>query len=196
MRPSASARRVGRVRHLEGVEADAAHEGDLVGQHVADGAQLAREAVLLAQQARGGEGAAVGELGEVERDQGEAGEVGGDVVDAPRRRSSSRPSGASRPASASRSASQRFLDRIDGRVGQRLAIGRSHPGVAPEGAVAPDRAVGSRSPRRAAGASPARVGSDARGDRDVGGALPVTPIPLRRTRGEGASLKRRHRAPP
>ena len=59
MRPSASARRVGAWRDLEGVEADAAHEGDLVGQHVADGAQLAREAMLLAQQTGRGEGAAV-----------------------------------------------------------------------------------------------------------------------------------------
>ena len=64
MRPSAERAAGGGVRHLEGVEADAAHERDLVGEHVADGAQLARVAVLVAQQPRGGEGAAVGELGE------------------------------------------------------------------------------------------------------------------------------------
>ena len=69
------------VRDLEGVEADAAHERDLVGQHVADGAQLAREAVLLAQQARGGEGAAVGELREASAISAKPRQVGGDVVD-------------------------------------------------------------------------------------------------------------------
>ena len=72
----------GGVRHLKGVEADAAHERDLIRENIADGPQLARVAVLLAQQPRGGEGAAVGELGEAERDQGEVRQVGGDIVDA------------------------------------------------------------------------------------------------------------------
>ena len=72
----------GGVAHLEGVEADAAHERDLIRENIADGPQLAGVAVLLAQQPRGGEGAAVGELGEAERDQGEVRQVGGDIVDA------------------------------------------------------------------------------------------------------------------
>src|SRR5688572_28536445 len=52
------------MRDLEGVEADAAHEGDEGGEHVADGAQLAPIAMLLAQQPGGGEAAAVPEPGE------------------------------------------------------------------------------------------------------------------------------------
>src|SRR5262245_48023305 len=44
-----------RVGDREGVEADAAHEGDEVGQHVANGAQLAPIPMLLAQQPGRGE---------------------------------------------------------------------------------------------------------------------------------------------
>src|SRR3546814_19937325 len=45
------------VGHLEGIEAAAQHEQKLVAQHVADRAQLALEAVALAQQARIGRSA-------------------------------------------------------------------------------------------------------------------------------------------
>src|SRR5581483_2662867 len=71
----------GGVRHLESVEAHAAHQRDLVGEHVAHRAQLAGEAVLLAHEPRGREGAAIGELRELESDEGEAMKVAGYVVD-------------------------------------------------------------------------------------------------------------------
>src|SRR5260370_6123172 len=54
---------------LEGVEAAAQHERQLVLQHAAGGAQLALIAVTLAQQARLAVGAAVAELGGIEHDQ-------------------------------------------------------------------------------------------------------------------------------
>ena len=53
---------------LERVEARAQHEEQLLEQHLADGAQLALEAVALAQQPRVGVGAAVAELRKLERD--------------------------------------------------------------------------------------------------------------------------------
>src|SRR5258708_5434140 len=68
--------------HLEGGEADAAHERDLVGEDVADCAQFARETVLVAHEPGGGESTTVGELGEVEGDQGEVRKIGGNIVDA------------------------------------------------------------------------------------------------------------------
>src|SRR5262249_8568206 len=56
-------RRVGVLRHLEGVEAGAQHEQELVAQHLAGGAQFAAEAVAFADQPRLAEGAAVLEAG-------------------------------------------------------------------------------------------------------------------------------------
>src|SRR5215468_94908 len=53
----------GPMGDLEAVEADAPHEGDEVGEHVADGAQLAPIGILVAQQPRRGEGPTVGERG-------------------------------------------------------------------------------------------------------------------------------------
>src|SRR5215475_3464939 len=61
-----------RLMHdFEGVKADPAHERDLIREHVADGAQLAAKAILLAQQAGHGKRAAVGELRKIEGDQRE-----------------------------------------------------------------------------------------------------------------------------
>src|SRR3546814_21193836 len=70
------------VGHLEGIEAAAQHEQKLVAQHVADRAQLALEAVALAQQARIGIGTAVADAREL---QGAELEVAAILVDAGRR---------------------------------------------------------------------------------------------------------------
>ena len=131
-----SARRVGPCVTSKASKPTRRMQGIWSDEHVADGAQLAGEAVLLAQQARGGEGAAVGELREARARSGRSA--------AGRRRcrrwlspaSSSRPSGALRTASASRSASQRFFG--DDRRARRAAARRRRrdPGVATEGAVA------------------------------------------------------------
>src|SRR5580704_354012 len=64
-------RGVGRLFHLEGVEARAQQELKLIAQHFAGGAQLAAKAVALAQQARLAVGAAVLELRKDQRDQPE-----------------------------------------------------------------------------------------------------------------------------
>ncbi len=53
-----------------------------------------------------------------------------------------KPSGALRPVSRSRSASQRFLDRMTGEFGQRLAVGRLYPRVGVERGATPDRPLG------------------------------------------------------
>src|SRR5215213_6967437 len=63
---------VGILLYLEGVEAGARHEYELVTQHLAGGAQLAVIAVPLAQQARLAVGAAVTEAREYQRDGGKA----------------------------------------------------------------------------------------------------------------------------
>ena len=52
-------RGVGLLGHLEGVEAGAVQEQELVAQHLAGGAQLAAKAVALAQEPRLAVGAAV-----------------------------------------------------------------------------------------------------------------------------------------
>src|SRR5215470_16155858 len=70
------------MAHLEGVETDPAHEGDLVGKHVANGAEFLAKAELLAHQPRGGEGAPIGEFREIEGNEGEARQVGSDVIEA------------------------------------------------------------------------------------------------------------------
>jgi hypothetical protein len=62
--------------NLEGVEAALAHELEAVDLDVADGADLAREAVALAQDPRGAEGAAIGEAREAQRHQGQAAQPG------------------------------------------------------------------------------------------------------------------------
>src|SRR6201999_168832 len=56
------------LAHLEGVEADAGHERDLVEEEIADRAGLAGEAEPRAQHPRPRERAPVAELGEFERD--------------------------------------------------------------------------------------------------------------------------------
>ena len=80
-------------------------------------------------------------LGKAERDQGEVCQVGGDVVDAL--------AGVEVKAERRIAAGQRvalgepaLLRHDRGSVGQRLAVHRAHPRVAPEGAVLPDRAGG------------------------------------------------------
>src|SRR5262245_50894419 len=70
------------MAHLKGVETDPAHEGNLVGEHVANGAQFAAKAELLAHQPRRGEGAPIGEFREIKGNEGKARQVGGDVVEA------------------------------------------------------------------------------------------------------------------
>src|SRR6188768_1955640 len=61
---------------LERVEAAAFQVVQLIAQHPADRAQLAREAVTLAQHARDGIAAAVGESRKLDRDQDDALELG------------------------------------------------------------------------------------------------------------------------
>src|SRR5207247_9379716 len=109
----------------------AAHERDPIRENVPDGPPLDRVAVLLAQQPRGGEGAAVGELGEAERDQGEVRQVGGNVVDAlagveakAKRRIAARKSVALGEPALPRQGR--------GCLWQRLAIDCPHPRIAPE----------------------------------------------------------------
>src|SRR3546814_14171710 len=67
------------VGHLEGIEAAAQHAQKLVAQPVADRAQLALEAVALAQQARLGIGTAVAEARELKGDEREVAEILGDA---------------------------------------------------------------------------------------------------------------------
>jgi len=68
------------MRDLEAIEADAPHERDQVGEHVAHGAQLTLVGILVAQQPRRREGAAVGECGKREGDQGKPHQVRGEIV--------------------------------------------------------------------------------------------------------------------
>jgi hypothetical protein len=63
------------VGGLEGVEAAADHEARLLADHVAHGANLAREAIAFAQQACGGIGAAVAELRKLQRHDRKPGQV-------------------------------------------------------------------------------------------------------------------------
>ena len=67
--------------HLERVEAALAHELVAVDLHVADRADLARELVALAQDARGAERAPVGEAGEAQGHQFQPLEPGLDLLD-------------------------------------------------------------------------------------------------------------------
>ena len=71
--------RVG-IGHVEGIEAAAHHEGDLVAQHVADGADFTFEIQPLAQQPCIGIGPPIREGREVERDEIEAAEVIGNQI--------------------------------------------------------------------------------------------------------------------
>jgi hypothetical protein len=68
-------RHIGVLLHLEGIEAGAQQEHELVAQHVAGGAELATIAVMLAQQPRLAVGAAVPELRKLQRDQGQPVEI-------------------------------------------------------------------------------------------------------------------------
>src|SRR5262249_29011206 len=70
----------GPMGHLETIEADAPHERDQVGEHVAHGTQLTLVGILVAQQSRGREGAAVGKCGKGEGDQRKPRQVCGEIV--------------------------------------------------------------------------------------------------------------------
>ena len=66
---------------LEGVEAAAQHERELILQHVPNGAQLALVAQPAAQQTRLAVGSAIAELGEVQRDQAQLADVRRQLLD-------------------------------------------------------------------------------------------------------------------
>ncbi|BAI71576.1 transposase [Azospirillum sp. B510] len=70
--------RIGALRRLDRTEAGTDQIQILVGDDMADRADLAGIAIALPQFARGGEAAAVTELRELHRHQGEAVEIGGD----------------------------------------------------------------------------------------------------------------------
>src|SRR3981081_2819039 len=73
--------RIAFLLDLEGVEAGAQHEHELVAQHVAGGAQFALEAMALPQQPRLAVGAAVAEGRKYQRNCREPPEIGHEIVD-------------------------------------------------------------------------------------------------------------------